>query len=504
MKIFFTQNSRNADAFTLKKQNITSTHLMERAATFAFHWIENAFQESKATFHVFCGVGNNGGDGLVLARLLKQKGYKVNVIIVALKEKYSSDFIVNLERLNKLSIKTITIEPTSSRDLFPELKSKDIIVDAIFGSGLSRMPEEWVIQLFKHINESKGYVISIDIPSGLFLDKSISNRAAVIRANIVLTFQLPKLSFYLPETADFVKDIVILDIGLDTEFIEKEPTSHYLIDKKEILKRYKPVDKFTHKGIQGHTLIIGGSYGKIGAIVLSSKAALKAGCGLVTAYIPKCGYEIVQMATTETMVITDENTLHITAINYEIKPQAIAIGMGLGKHEETQAAFYTFLKTNTTPLLIDADGLNILAENKQWLPLLPKDTILTPHPKELERLIGTWENDFDKMKKVRDFTKKYEVIVVVKGVYTLIIDKENLYVNSSGNQALATGGSGDVLSGIIASLLAQSYKAVNAAILGVYIHGLTADVTITKTGHESFIASDSINAIGKAYLSLSE
>lgn len=504
MKFFFTQNSRDADAFTIKKQNITSTHLMERAATFAYHWIENAFQESKATFQVFCGVGNNGGDGLVLARLLKQKGYKVNVIIVALKEKYSADFIVNLERLNEVGVLTTTIAADTPINDFPELKPKDIIIDAVFGSGLSRMPEEWVIRLFKHINASNAYTIAVDIPSGLFLDKSISNREAVISADIVLTFQLPKLSFYLPETSDFVKDVVILDIGLDTEFIEKEPTNHYLIDKKEILKRYKRIDKFTHKGIQGHTLIIGGSYGKMGAPVLSSRAALKAGCGLVTAYIPKCGYDIVQTSTVETMVITDENATHISSINYDINPQAIAIGMGLGKHKDTQTAFHTFLKNTTTPLLIDADGLNILAENKEWFSLLPKDTILTPHPKELERLIGVWENDFDKIDKIREFAKKYEIIVVVKGAYTLITDKENMYVNSSGNQALATAGSGDVLSGIISGLLAQSYKAVDAAILGVYLHGLTADVAVSDIGYEAFVASDSIKAIGKAFLSLSE
>jgi ADP-dependent NAD(P)H-hydrate dehydratase len=274
------------------------------------------------------------------------------------------------------------------------------------------------------------------------------------------------------------------------------------IDKKEILKRYKQPDEHTHKGIQGHALLIGGSYGKMGAVCLSSKAALKTGCGLVTAFIPKCGYEIVQISIPEVMVLTDVQEKIISNITFDIVPQAIGIGPGIGQEHATQKAFYEFLKTNKVPLVIDADALNILSQNKEWLPLLRLKTILTPHPKELERLIGKWTSDVEKLEKTMAFSKQYHLIIVMKGAPTHIIDGDIIYENTTGNAALATAGSGDVLTGMITSLLAQSYEPIDAAILGVYLHGLTADIALPGTGYQSFIASDVISNIGKAYLSL--
>ena len=274
------------------------------------------------------------------------------------------------------------------------------------------------------------------------------------------------------------------------------------INQKEILKRYKDIDKNTHKGIQGHALFIGGSYGKIGSVCLSSKAALKTGCGLVTAFVPKCGYEIVQMSIPEVMVLTDVQENFISKIKVDIVPQAIGIGPGMGQEQSTQKAFHEFLKINKTPLVIDADALNILSQNKSWLSLLAPKTIITPHPKELERLLGKWSSDEEKCEKTKVFSKQYNLIVVMKGAPTHIIDGETIYENTTGNAALATAGSGDVLTGMITSLLAQSYEPVNAAILGVYLHGLTADIALPESGYQSFIASDIIENIGKAYLTL--
>ncbi|MBC7747845.1 MAG: NAD(P)H-hydrate dehydratase [Methylotenera sp.] len=274
------------------------------------------------------------------------------------------------------------------------------------------------------------------------------------------------------------------------------------IDPKEILKRYKCIDKQTHKGIQGHALLIGGSYGKIGSVCLSSKAALKTGCGLVTAFVPKCGYEIVQISIPEVMVLTDVQEKFISNITFDIIPQAIGIGPGIGQELYTQKALHDFLKINTAPLVMDADALNILSLNKSWLSLLVPKTIITPHPKELERLIGKWKSEEEKFEKTKLFSKKYNLIVVMKGAPTHIIDDETIYENTTGNAALATAGSGDVLTGMITSLLAQSYEPVNAAILGVYLHGLTADIALPETGYQSFIASNVIENIGKAYLSL--
>ena len=276
------------------------------------------------------------------------------------------------------------------------------------------------------------------------------------------------------------------------------------IERTAILKRYKPIDAQTHKGIQGHALLIGGSYGKIGAVTLSSKACLKTGCGLVTVFIPRCGYEILQTANPEVMVLTDVQEKHISKIDFDFSPKAIGIGPGMGQDLETQEALFEFLKTNSLPLVIDADALNILTENPKWVFLLPAKTILTPHPKELERLIGKWESDSEKMEKAITFSKKHHLIIVMKGATTFIIDDETIYENTTGNAALATAGTGDVLTGMITSLLAQSYESIDAAIMGVYLHGLTADIALSKTGYQAFIASDVISNIGNAYLSLEE
>ncbi len=274
------------------------------------------------------------------------------------------------------------------------------------------------------------------------------------------------------------------------------------IDHKEILKRYRTIDNHTHKGIQGHVLIIGGSYGKIGAVCLSSKAALKSGCGLVTVYVPKCGYDILQTAIPEVMVLTDNQEKYISEFTFDIMPQAIGIGPGLGQEVVTQKAFYNFLEQNSFPLVVDADALNILSRNKEWIFLLPAKTIITPHPKEFERLIGKWTSVEEKINLAKLFSIKYNLIIVMKDAPTRIIDNDKIYENTTGNAALATAGSGDVLTGIITSLLAQSYEPIDAAIIGVYLHGLTADIALPETGYQSFIASDIILNIGKAFLSL--
>ncbi len=274
------------------------------------------------------------------------------------------------------------------------------------------------------------------------------------------------------------------------------------IDQQEILQRYRPVVATTHKGMQGHCLLIGGSYGKMGSICLSSKAAIKSGCGLVTAFVPQCGYDIVQIAVPEVMVLTDVQENIISSIEFDIVPNAIGIGPGLGQDTATQQGLYEFLKQNTTPLVIDADALNILALHSDWLDLLPSQTIITPHWKELERLIGQWHSEAERFEKTKVFSTKYDLVVVMKGAPTHIIYGDLVYQNTTGNAALATAGSGDVLTGIITSLLAQSYEPINAALLGVYLHGLTADIALPETGYHSFIASDSISYLGKAFLTL--
>lgn len=274
------------------------------------------------------------------------------------------------------------------------------------------------------------------------------------------------------------------------------------ITKTEILKIYKPINNFAHKGTQGHTVIIGGSYGKMGSVCLASKASLMSGCGLVTGYIPKCGYNIMQTFLPEAMVITDANENFISKIRIGFAPNAIGIGVGIGQDRQTKRALYQFLKSNTAPMVIDADALNILSSNREWLLELPKKTILTPHLKELERMIGKWESEQEKFEKTQALSQTLEVIIVMKGAPTYIFDGENVYKNTTGNPALATAGSGDVLTGIITGLLAQSYTPIEASILGVYLHGLSADIAFPETGHQSFIASTIIKYLGKTYLNI--
>lgn len=275
-----------------------------------------------------------------------------------------------------------------------------------------------------------------------------------------------------------------------------------LITKQDIVTFYKSFHPQTHKGIQGHAVIIAGSYGKIGAAVLASKSCLKTGCGLVTTFTPKCGYQILQISIPEIMVVTDENANFITNIHFPVKPQAIGLGPGIGQELATQKAVFEFLRSNKVPLVMDADSLNILAENKTWFELIPENTILTPHPKELERLIGKWDSESEKFKKTIAFSEMHKIIILMKGAPTFIINKKEVFQNTTGNAALATAGSGDALTGIITSLLAQGYSPDQAAKLGVYIHGLTADIALPVTGYHSFTASDIIEYLGKAFLEL--
>mgnify|MGYP003663406110 CR=1 FL=1 len=500
MKIFSKEQIYKGDKLTVEKQSISSTDLMERAGTQIFNWMHLRMQGAQVPIHVFCGIGNNGGDGLVLARHLILDGYNVNTYIINCSDKRSKDFLVNYDRIKNVTKKWPTL--LSCKEDFPEINENDIIVDAIFGIGLNRPVDEWVKALFLHFRATKAYTLSIDIPSGLHTDKAVEDDDAVVWAGYTLSFATPKLVFFLPETAKFTEQWEVLDIGLDQEFLFTTTTEADLIGKHEVLPMYVPRDKFSHKGQFGHALIIGGSYGKIGAVTLASKATLSAGAGLVSAYVPKCGYIPLQSSFPEAMVITDADDEKITSINFDIEPTVIGFGMGLGTDTKTINAFEAFLKTNKIPLVIDADGINILSKNKALLKLLPLQTVFTPHPKELERLIGKWKNDFDKLKKVKAFSKKYSAIVVIKGANTITVFQDKLYVNTTGNPGLSTAGSGDVLTGIITGLISQGYTPVIATVFGVYLHGKSADIAVEDFGYQSLIASHVIDYLGKAFIDL--
>ncbi len=490
MKIFETINIREADKITISRQGLTSFQLMERAAFEVFLWIKKHRPDKETTFHVFCGQGNNGGDGLIVARLLHEAHYPVHINIIEETGAPTPDFEMALQKLRDAGMEC------NVNDDYKYERGKLVYIDALFGTGLNRELHPNVVKAIERINACDGKVLSIDVPSGMFMDRPTE---IAVESHVVMTFQFPKLAFYLPGNSRFINKIAVLDIGLDKEFIANTPTSYYLSDCPSILHRYRPVSRFAHKGTQGHALVIGGSHGKIGAVVLAAKAALKSGCGLVTAYLPECGYDIMQTAFPEAMALT-EGQGHITNIKFDLQPKAIGIGPGIGQHDETQQALHNFLKQNTAPLVVDADALNILSDNKEWLQLLPENTIITPHPKELERLIGSWDNDFDKLEKMKAFAEAHSLIIVSKDAHTMVVQGSDIYVNTSGNAALATGGTGDTLTGIITGLLAQGYSPLDAAVFGVHLHGLTADVALDHTGTQAFTASDVVNYMGKAYL----
>ena len=500
MKIFSAGQLKDADQITLEKQGISSTDLMERAATLVFEEIDRRLQGAHIPVKIFCGIGNNGGDGLVVGRLLLEKGYDVSFYIVNYSEHRSKDFLVNYDRVKNQTTKWPAL--LRSEEDFPEIKKGDFVVDAIFGVGLNRPLVPWVANLVKHINASEAFVLAIDLPSGLMADQPTEDKEAIIKAGYTITFQSPKMSFFLPETAPFVGELQIMDIALDREYLINTKTEAQLIGKEEAKMLYRPRNKFSHKGTYGHALMVGGSYGKMGSVCLSATAALRSGAGMVTVFIPGCGYEILQTSLPEAMVLTDTNEKMLTDIDHKMDPSVIGFGVGVGTDRQTGKAFSGLLRKTEKPMVIDADGLNILSKNKELLKLVPEASILTPHPKELERLVGKWSNDFEKLERARALAKEYKLILVLKDAYTITLTADDLYINTSGNPGMATAGSGDVLTGILISLLAQGYNPLTAAVLGVFLHGRSGDLAAEKLSYEGTIAGDIARHTGAAILDL--
>ncbi|MGH1388267.1 NAD(P)H-hydrate dehydratase [Kordia sp.] len=499
MKIYSAAQIYEAINRTIEKNQISSNDLMEFTATQLFNWFHTRMQGAQVPIHVYCGIGNNGGCGLALGRQLLHHGYNVHVYVVNFSDKRTKDFLINYDRIKEFKVWPKLL---SSCEELPEMKEEDIIVDAIFGIGLNRETADWVKELIKYINASKAYTVSLDVPSGLYPDHGPEDKEAVIRSNYTLTSQAPKLSFFLPETGIYIQQWEAIDVGLDQEYLQTTDTEVQLIDKLEVLPLYIPRKKYAHKGTYGHSLIVGGSYGKIGAVTLASSACLRVGTGLISAYVPECGYTVLQSSLPEAMVICDENEKNIANIIYDIEPTAIGIGVGMGTDKVTVKALETFLKKNTNRLVIDADALNILSANTKLLKSVPKGSILTPHPKELERLIGEWTDDFDKLAKAKAFAKKYNVILLIKGAHSIIIYDNFLYINNTGNPGMATAGSGDVLTGMLTGLLSQNYDPISATIFGVYLHGKAGDIALSGLGYQALIARDIIDYIGDAYLDL--
>jgi ADP-dependent NAD(P)H-hydrate dehydratase / NAD(P)H-hydrate epimerase len=495
MKLLTAQQIRDWDQFTIKNEPILSINLMERASIACVEPIKRVYAQGKlADIVVFCGSGNNGGDGFAAARLLKSEGYPVQVFQLS-GNKLSPDCEHNSKRWTDEANGVITL--LNSLSDFPVISDAMLVIDALFGTGLNKPISGLHAELITYINTGNATVVSIDIPSGLFAEfYEPTPNQAIIAADYTLTFEVPKLSFLLPDTGKYCGKVEIIPIGLSAGYLDSINSSYTYINDVHVKSR----PKFAHKGTFGHALVIGGSWGKMGAVVLMSRAALRSGCGLVTAYVPKVGYTIIQSAIPECMVSTDDELYELRKFPLDIDSyNAIGVGPGMGTHELTKKAFLYWLTLVEKPLVIDADGINIIADSLAEFRnnfKFPAHCVITPHPKEFDRLAGFSRTSYERLQKQIRFAQEYQVVVVLKGMHTSIATPDGkVYFNSTGNAAMATAGSGDVLTGVIASLLAQGYSETEAAILGVYMHGKAGDQA--SADRSSIIAGDIVEQLGR-------
>lgn len=496
-KIYSVDKIKQADSYTIVNEPIASIDLMERAATALFRRIFPKITP-ETNIKIFAGMGNNGGDGLVLARLLHQQGMNVDVYVLMIFEKGSPDFEINLKRLEAINCKIHILKP---EDNLPEIPKGSLIIDALIGSGLNKPIVGFAGKIIDHLNASKNVIISIDIPSGLFADQvSAGKHNSIINADYTYTFEWPKLAFLLPENEFHVGNWEILPIGLHPDFESQTPTDYFLIEQFDIKAMLKTRKRFAHKGNFGHALLIAGATDKTGAAILSANACMRAGAGKLHVHLPKNAVIPLQCSVPEAMLSIDPHPDYFSFVPDISKFSFVGIGPGIGTNELTTKAFKLLIQQSTGPLVIDADGLNILSENKTWLAFLPKNSILTPHPGEFERLAGKWSSSIEKLEMQRQLAIRFQVIIVLKGAYSSIaLPNGNCYFNPTGNPGMATAGSGDVLTGMILGLLSSGYSPQEAALAGVFMHGLAGDIAAQHSGEESLIASDLIKEIGVAF-----
>ncbi len=497
MKIFPVKTISEIDKYTIEHEPILSINLMERAARKLFEYIQTNFQES-ASYLIFAGPGNNGGDALALARLLLLSGKDVTVVMLRNND-LSDETKINRQRLNFLEHAVVVSLDKGHPIPLPEPDT--IIIDGLFGAGLNRPLEKENLELVKKINSWPNYKISIDIPSGLMGEDNFDNNyEGIICADIVLSFEFPKLSFLLPENRKFIKEWKILPIGLHKSKIEELETSWFYTQLNDVKEKIIFRDRFAYKNELGHALLIAGSTGMMGAAVLASKACMRAGVGLLTVHIPQNNEQILYTTLPEALVSIDRSSIMFTEFPDLEKFSAIAVGPGIGKKTNSKRALCDLISmVDKKPIVIDADAINILSKNNDWIEKLSENTILTPHEGEFRRLVGDWKNDVDKIEKGVGFAKKYNLITVLKGHNSVVIlPNGECHFNSTGNAGMATAGCGDALTGVILSLLAQGLPPKDAAIAGVFIHGLAGDIAAKLVGIEGMITSDLIDNIGIA------
>lgn len=463
---------RKADDFTITQKPIASIDLMEQASKAFIGYFSNHFPDKKKPVVVFCGTGNNGGDGLAIARLLKAGGYEqLSVLICRFSEESSDNFLVNFDRLKLAQINFIEI--FKNEDL-PEINPEAIIIDAILGSGLNKPLQGKLEKLVGKINSLKNIVVAVDVPTGFYTDEELRSDATVFKADLTITFQRPKLNFFLPESISSIKKWEVVDIGLDEEYLQSVQTPYKFIDEKGICQWLKPRQQFDHKGTFGHAFLVAGQAETMGAALLCSEACINTGAGLTTVCIPESGLTALNTRLPEAMAFLRKK-FELPEPRWD-RFSAVAVGPGLGTDEASAHILRHVLHHTLVPVVIDADGLNLLGQEKDWQKRLPEKSILTPHVKEFDRLFGPHKNWWQRIKTGQEKAVEMQTIIVLKNRYTFIFNLDGeVYINPTGNPAMATGGMGDALTGVILALLAQDYSPVEAAVIGVYLHGKTGD-----------------------------
>lgn len=497
MKLFETQQIRELDAYTVEHEPISYLNLMERVAVSMTNWVMSHYSEKK-NVAVFAGTGNNGGDALAMARQLDVCGFNVSVFLVNPQGRdLSSDCKTNFERLKTAN--RVSLHEVSCVNEIPEVeRASEFIIEGLFGTGLSRSLDGEYEALVTRLNRCEKDIIAIDVPSGLQGNGGlIDKNSCAIHATHTLTLQVPKMAFMLPESSCFVGQFHILDIQIHPDGIAQTETPYFYTTKKDVPQLSKR-DVFAHKGTFGHALFIGGSIGKMGAAIMATKACLRSGVGLMSALVPMCGMNIMQISVPEAMCVPNADNLvfsKVFPLAYE-SYDALAIGCGIGTEALTINALCALLPQLKKPIVLDADALNILAQRRCMFLRIPKNSILTPHPKEWQRIAGCSMNRWEQIQSARQFCKEHGLIVVLKGAYTaVVLPNGDVHFNSTGNPGMATGGSGDVLCGIILSLLAQGMDPADAAIRGVYLHGLAGDEAAKMKGMTAMLATDIVDCL---------
>lgn len=505
MKIFTSAQIHELDKYTITHEPIKSIDLMERASKAITEAIMSRWTTMTPVV-VFAGPGNNGGDALAVARMLANQGYNVSVYLFNISGKLSDDCAANRQRVHDCKRIKGFMEVTTKFDP-PELSADTLVVDGLFGSGINKPLAGGFAALVKYINQCPAKVVSIDMPSGLMTeDNSYNVRANIIKADLTLTLHGKKLSMFLPDCQEFLGEIQVLDIRLSREYVNKTEAAYTLLEESDIRSRLLHRDDFAHKGSMGNALLIAGSYGMSGAAILASRACLRSGVGKVTVHTPRKNYGIMQVSVPEAVLHMDHEETYFSESVDSDDFDALGIGPGLGQQENTAIAFITQLKRAQCPVVVDADGLNILANHRAWITQLPKGIILTPHPKEFDRLSSSPSNgSYERLHRAQEMAQSLHAYIILKGHYSaLCMPNGHVVFNPTGNSGMATAGSGDVLTGIITALLARGYRRADACVVGMYMHGLAGDLAAKDLGKESLVAGDIVRYLPKAFLSLAD